>query len=106
MISDYFIPGYKIKSLIETGDGGGSLVKTYSSGIDIAGRMRPLSGNEMMKNERMNYITTHRFYCSFTDAISATSKIVDPSGLEYEVKLIINPMNFNEHLQIDCELKQ
>jgi SPP1 family predicted phage head-tail adaptor len=106
MISDYFIPGFKIKRLTNTGDGGGSNAQTFSNVATISGRMRPLSGSEMMRNERMNYVTTHRFYCAFTNVISATSRIEDTNGLTYEVKLIINPMNLNEHLQVDCELKQ
>jgi SPP1 family predicted phage head-tail adaptor len=107
MINNYFKPGFKVQSSINANKGGGSYSPSYSSDVaTISGRMRQLSGSEMMKNERMNYITTHRFYCVFTKVIDATSRIVDKAGLIYDVKLVTNPMNMNRHLEVDCELKQ
>lgn len=106
MISNYFTPGYKIKTASNTPDGGGGIVVSYSIAATIPGRMRMLNGNEIIQNEKKSLVTTHRFYCDYTNVITATSKIEAPDGSIYEVKLINNPMEFNEFLQIDCELKR
>lgn len=102
MIQDYFIPGFEIKRATETSNGG-IVEQSYLTIATVYGRMRPLSGTEIYRNEKNNYITTHRFYCNVIDI--ENSDLISKDGKTYEVKLKVNPMEMSEFLQLDCECK-
>lgn len=106
MISDYYIPGFQIQNISRAPDDVGGFTTSYQTAGTIYGRICPLSGNEILKNEKINVITTHRFYCGYNTLVTTSSKIVAPDGRAFEVKLIVDPMELHEFLQIDCELKQ
>lgn len=103
MIQDYFLPGFEIKRATQTSNGG-IVEESYSTIATVEGRMRPLSGSEIMRNEKNNYITTHRFYCNVIDLNE--NDVICKDGKTYEVKLKVNPMEMNEFLQVDCECKE
>lgn len=102
MIEDYYTSGFEVKRLSYTNDGGVPS-NTYTTALTIDGRMRPLSGREILQNEKLNYITTHRFYCGIHE-IQSDDKIYDSNtGKVYNVELIRNPMEMDDHLEIDCK---
>jgi hypothetical protein len=105
MIDDYFINGWEVQRPT-TSNVGGIATDTYSKVLTIPGRMRPLSGGEIFQNERNGYKTTHRFYCGIY-VIENTDRIHDTvHDLTYDIQLIRNPMEMNDHLEIDVLLEQ
>jgi head-tail adaptor len=104
MIEDYYRSAYTIMRPINTVDSGGSPIETFSDLISISGRMRPLNGSEILTNEKIGIKTSHRFYCGVIDVVEA-DRIYDGLNLKtYEIKFIKNPLEMNDHLEIDCEL--
>lgn len=102
-IDSYFKPGYSIKSVTNTPDGAGSFTKTYTEHANVSGRMRPLTGSEILANEKLGAITTHRFYCPVI-TVAETDRIYDENNDRiYDIKFIKNPMEMDDHLEIDCE---
>lgn len=102
-IESYYKPGYTIKRpVVTTVDG--VVVETFSDLISVSGRMRALNGNEVLANERIGLITTHRFYCAVVD-VEVKDRIFDSNKSKtYEIKFVKNPMEMDDHLEIDCEL--
>lgn len=102
-IDSYYKSGFTIKRVTNVDDGAGSYTEQLSDLVSTNGRMRPLNGNEILANEKLNYRTTHRFYCPVTD-IKPDDKIYDTTSEKYyEVKSIKNPMEMDSHLEVDCE---
>ncbi|PKM75033.1 MAG: hypothetical protein CVU92_03405 [Firmicutes bacterium HGW-Firmicutes-17] len=104
-VRDSFIPGYEIKRPTVSNENGVAK-ETVSTVASVSGRMRPLSGNEMIKNEKMGYTTTHRFYCDVVEIQPMDSIYDSVKNKTYEIKLIVNPMEMDEFLQIECEYKE
>lgn len=102
---DSFIPGYVIKRPTVSNEDG-ILKETDVVVALVSGRMRPLSGNEMIKNEKMGYTTTHRFYCDVVEIQPMDSIYDSVKNITYAIKLIVNPMEMNEFLQIECEYRE
>ncbi len=101
-LSNWFKLEFEILTPTEINDGG-ILTKTYSVALTVPGLMRQLNGNEVFANEKLGYKSTHRFYCD-VDTIDIMQLIKHtPSGKYYEIRNIKNPMEFNHHLEIDCE---
>lgn len=102
-IDSYYKSGFTVKRVTNVDDGAGSFTEQLSDLVSTYGKMRPLSGNEILANDKLNYRTTHRFYCPVID-IKPEDKIYDSTSEKYyEVKSIKNPMEMNVHLEIDCE---
>ncbi|HYX06835.1 MAG TPA: hypothetical protein VE912_08900, partial [Bacteroidales bacterium] len=77
-------------------------VWAFTSTID--GRLRDLSGSEVIVNEKKGYTTTHRLYCSTSEDITELDVIYDVADdLYYEAEVIRNPMHLNDHLEIDLQ---
>lgn len=103
MISDYYKTGFIIKRPIVTIDSGGSLIETFSDFIFTSGRMRPLSGNEVLANEKLGLVTSHRFYCAVID-VEVKDRIYNSNTDDtYEIEFIKDPMEMGDHLEIDCK---
>lgn len=102
-IDSYYKSGFTIKRVTNVNDGAGSYTKLLSDLIATYGRMRPLSGTEILANEKLGVITTHRFYCPII-SVRPDDKIYDSNSDKfYEIKFIKNPMEMNDHLEVDCE---
>lgn len=69
---------------------------------DLACRIRPLQETEKYVGDKQTLYATHKLYCSVVD-IKETDKIIDTDNKEYLVKGVINPMRWNNHLQVDLE---
>lgn len=104
MIEDYYIDDFKVKRQTLQNDGGGVFTPVFTDYSNVKGRLRPLTGNEILANDRIGLKTTHRFYCDVINVI-VTDRIFDSvSSSSYDIKFIKNPMQMNHHLEIDCEL--
>lgn len=102
-IDSYYKSGFTVKRVTNVDDGAGSFTEQLSDLVSTYGRMRPLNGNEILANDKLNYRTTHRFYCPVID-IQPEDKIYDATSEKYyEVKSIKNPMEMDVHLEVDCE---
>lgn len=103
-IGSFYTAGFKIKRQSLQNDGGGVFSPVFTDYLNITGRLRPLTGNEILANERIGLKTSHRFYCDVISVIE-TDRIYDSSSSKsYDIKFIKNPMGMNHHLEIDCEL--
>lgn len=100
-INDHYIPGFTVKRSVQT-NVNGIATETFSDLAEVSGRMRALTGNEILANERRGLKTSHRFYCDVID-IEIRDRIVNGSNT-FDVKFVKNPMEMNHHLEIDCEL--
>jgi len=100
MISDLFIPGFVIKRRTES-TVNGNLTASYATVATISGRIRLLSGDEKITNEKENWTTTHRFYCDASNTLNRGDVIVK-DGKTYDIKVIDNPHELDEFLQVDC----
>ena len=103
-IENFYKSGYTIKRPITTIDSGGSPIETFSDFITASGRMRPLTGNEILANEKLGLVTSHRFYCAVIDAEEKDRIYDSNTGNTYEVKFVKDPMEMRHHLEIDCKL--
>jgi len=81
----------------------GEIVKTSGVTYDISGRIRPMTGDEIIVAEKLNMISTHILYCPVGSEINDTSIIIDGAN-SYNVKFIKNPMSMNHHLEIWIKL--
>ena len=103
-IGSYLVSGYEIHRPIDVDDGAGSSTEQLIKLSDTQGRMRPLTGNEILANEKINLITSHRFYCPVQE-VSNGDYIKDTVKDQlYSVVFVKNPMEMDDHLEIDCYL--
>lgn len=100
-IESYYVGGYEIHRATKSVDAGGSVTESLSKQSDIVGRMRPLSGDEILANEKLGLITSHRFYCPVTDLKYGDYILDTVKSQLYEVKFVKNPMEMDDHLEVD-----
>lgn len=105
-IESYLVSGYEIKRVTKVDDGAGSWTEQLAKVSDTVGRLRPLNGNEILANEKLNLITSHRFYCPVIDVNEGDYIYDTVKSWLFEVKFIKNPMQMDEHLEIDCLFKK
>ena len=67
---------------------------------NINARMRLLSGDEIIENDKRGFKSSHRAYCDYNSSITKSLRVVYNSEY-YTIKFIDNPHNENEFLQID-----
>lgn len=102
-INDHYISGFIIKRPVQT-NVNGIATETFSDLSEVNGRMRPLTGNEVLANEKLGLKTSHRFYCDVIDA-EERDRIYDSNKIKtYDIKFVKNPMEMDHHFEIDCEL--
>jgi hypothetical protein len=104
-VERFYEAGWRIYKPVDTQDGAGGVVSTYSLLATVSGRMRPLSGNKQISAEKMTYFADHRFYCAPTDLqeyyMLAKAGSTDTT---YTVKHAADMMHMGRLLQTDCEL--
>ena len=105
-IEKYFESGMKILKPVDTINTYGEKVRAYVLDKTITGRIRPLKGNEVFMSGARQEISTHRLYCAYEHYFDVTEdkQIEDDEGTTYDITAIINPMNFDEWLQVDLEV--
>lgn len=102
-IDTYYKSGFTIKRPIPSVDSGGSPVETFSDFLTTSGRMRPLTGTEILANEKLGLVTSHRFYCPVIDVEEKDRIYNSTTENTYEVKFVKDPMEMGDHLEIDCK---
>lgn len=105
-IESYFRPGFDVKRVIKVDDTAGSWTEELSKVSDLNGRLRPLTGTEILANEKLSLITSHRFYCPVADVVEGDYIYDTVKEKLYEVKFVKNPMEMDDHLEIDCLFKK
>ena len=75
----------------------------WATHLSIRTLIRPLGGSEQMAADKVTLYATHKMYCAVADILE-DDKVEDADGNEYRIKNQINPMNFDNHMQIDLEL--
>lgn len=103
-IDSYYKSGYMIQRPVSTVDAGGAPIESFSDLTSTYGRLRPLSGNEILANEALGLKTSHRFYCPVLDVVEKDRIYDSNKSKTYEIKFVKNPMEMDSHLEIDCEL--
>ncbi len=76
--------------------------ETFAKVADIQGRMRPQSSGIRGAAEKDTYFEGHRFYTDHFDIQPGDRLRKD--GQEYRAISPMNPMQFDEFLQVDCEV--
>ncbi len=103
-IESYYRTGFSVKRPVSVSDSGGSFTTTFADYAAISGRMRPLTGTEILANEKLGLKTSHRFYCAVLSAVESDRIYDSVNDKTYEIRFIKNPMEMDDHLEIDCEL--
>ncbi|CAM4186217.1 phage head closure protein [Paenibacillus alkaliterrae] len=103
-IEDYFKPGIVVERSVTTKKASGAVQQTWATHLTIAGRIRPLGGNERLSGNRETLYATHRLYCSPADI--AVKDRVNENGTIYDIRYVRSPMGFGRFLEIDLELVQ
>lgn len=105
MIEDYYTEDYEIQRPTTQNVGGIAKV-VYNTIYNIKGKLRPLSGDEIFRNEKNNYELTHKLYCNCYD-IQPTDRVYDlKNNKYYEIVFVKNPMTLNIHLEIDLKCSE
>ena len=78
----------------------GSQVRTMGSGSSVKGRIRKLSGNEVLEYGKKQEKSTHMWYCDVSENVSATSIIKDENDNYYNVVDVDNPHELDEFYQV------
>lgn len=106
-IEDTFRDGFQLIGKAVGTDSGGAITEGAPTVLkEFSARTRPLSGNEMIQNEKKGYITTHKIYCYADVPATNELQIYDTvKDKTYDIKLIVDPMEAGEFLQVDCECK-
>ena len=101
-IKKLYKPGYEIHRATVMNDGGIEK-KTWTKINTIPGRLSPLTAEEIIANEKMQYTATDKFYCDVVD-VREEDRIVDTNrNNTYEIKKIINPFDKDEFLKLHLE---
>lgn len=103
MITNYFKSEYIVKRPVITNDGGIANETFEQIGGTVSGGIRLLNGGEVLNNERLGKVTSHRFYCGVIDIKDNDIVTNTTEGKDYRVKLVNNLMNMDRLLQVDCE---
>lgn len=98
-IEKYYKPGIEVKRNNPTPNGIGGWVDSYELHLEIVGRIRPLSGSELEIADKLTVRSTHRLYCAVCDIKEADRVYYD--GRIYNVQIVMNMMDMDNHLQID-----
>jgi hypothetical protein len=106
-IARFFVTGFQVKRPTRTPDNKGSWTETTSTVVTTEGRLRQLTSNEILANEKIGIVSTHRFYCPVID-VRALDYIYDSNTLKtYKVTgTPNNVMNMDRFLQVDCQIKE
>lgn len=77
----------------------GEVVQTGGTLYDITGRIRPMTGDEIIASDKLNIISSHVLYCSVGSQVTDDS-VITYENSSYVVTYIKDPMNMKHHLEI------
>ena len=102
-IESFYNQEFQVLRYTMTGSGYGGIQGAWNTHLTVRGRLRPLTADERLRADKVSLYSTHRLYASVTD-ITSKDRVVDVYGNNYAVKGLKNPMNMDNHLEIDLEL--
>lgn len=102
-IESFFTTGITYKVPTETRGGMGGVIETLGSAVSLLGRIRPMSGNEILASDKLNIISTHILYCLPEANLTVKCKVYFGSET-YQVKFIKNPMTYDRYWAVNLEL--
>lgn len=105
VIEDYYNQALELHRVTKMNLGGGSFKDQFTKVNNIKGRLRPLSGNERYIDHQKQKEVNYRFYCDYDPNIDEKDILIDPTNNNsFEISFIKNPMQMNQHLEIDLIL--
>lgn len=105
MIEDYFNDVVELHRVTKVNLGGGSFKEQAAKVKDIKGRLRPLSGSERYIDHQKQKEVNYRFYCGYDSSIDEKDTLINQANNNsFEISFIKNPMQMNQHLEIDLIL--
>ena len=102
-IERFFEDGITYKVPTITRDAAGGNIETLGAAVALRGRIRPMTGNEVLAAEKLNTISSHVVYCLPEANLTVTCHVYY-GGDHYLVKYIKNPMNYSRHWEVLLEL--
>lgn len=81
-------------------NGIGGVIATAETVMTIRGFIDLLSGDEKTDNQARLEDSTHILITNFVTGIKRGHRIVDSSGVTYEVKLVDDPVGLGHHLEV------
>lgn len=105
VIEDYYNQVLELHHVTKVNLGGGSFKDQSAKVKDVKGRLRPLSGSERYMDHQKQKEVNYRFYCGYDSSIDEKDTLIDPANDKiFEISFIKNPMQMNQHLEIDLIL--
>ena len=102
VIEHFFTEDYIVERNTPISNGMGGYKDAWATHLVIKAKIRPLTETEKYAADKLTLYATHKLYCKIID-IKEEDRVVDLDGNIYLVKGVINPMKFNNHLQVDLE---
>jgi len=103
MISANYIHDFTVQVQLNTTDAGGSIEKTYSAlaGSPFKGFIEPLSGSEILRNEKNEVDADYRLFCDPNISIAENDRIVwDGNTFEiFSVEILSSVKRAENHHQ-------
>lgn len=100
MITDYYNHTITLYTVTNT-NSSGEIIETWSTGVEIKGRIRPLNANEIYLQNKKTVIATHRMYCDYMTIDEKYKAIWGTST--FEIVAVQTPFNANRFMQIDLK---
>lgn len=98
-IERFFSTGITYTIPTITRDAAGGEIETPGTPISLKGRIRPMTGNEVLAAQRLNTISSHVLYC-LPEAGLTEKCLVYLGSTIYQVTFIKDPMTYARFWQV------
>ena len=102
MISHYLNQTFEHWQYGTTTDAWGGTTTAWTKQTDIKCRMRPLSGNHIIRDNADTVIADVKFYMAANESVEVGDQL--RNGDHYEITAVINPMSMDRFLQVEARL--
>lgn len=102
-IDRFFTTGITYKVPTITRDAAGGEIETLGTAVSLAGRIRPMTGNEILASQKLEIVSTHILYCLPEANLTRKCRVYFGSDT-YLVKFIKNPMTLYRFWAVEMEL--
>lgn len=105
-IRRFYKPGIEVFRATKTVNELGDYINVFNLIYIISGLIRPTQTVERIEGKKITYTSGYTMYCSAEVDLELTDEIQDTKGQRYRITEIINPMNFNNHLEVGLQRKE
>ena len=98
--SGLLIQEFTPQTLTETDDGAGGVTSSWADGTAFRGRLSSLPISERMSADKVTVFASHKLYCDYQTLTEAQRIRNSDSTRYFQIKGIVNPSNFNHHLEL------